>query len=134
MEPNLGVCLNSGLEVTVFINLLQCMLVAMVMLQGWDWFESLMGAPEESSGHLYIDTSVLYPGAKVCAALCVVGSVCWYNLVVGSGLHDCWVFKNLGPNTNKDHYWKKAARMFGKAIPLTVIWRGGGRVPSYKLC
>ena len=63
----------------------------------------------------YVDTSVPYPDAKVCAALCVGGAI-RYDLVVGSGLDDCWVLKNVVPNISKYHFCKKAAGVFGKAI------------------
>ena len=63
----------------------------------------------------YIDTSVPYPDAKVCAALCVGGAL-RYDLVVGSGLDDCWILKNIILNTSKYHFCKKAAGVFGKAI------------------
>ena len=63
----------------------------------------------------YVDTTVPYPDAKVCASLCVGGAI-RYDLVVGSGLVDCWVLKNVVPNISKYHFCKKSAAVFGKAI------------------
>ena len=63
----------------------------------------------------YVDTSVLYPDTKVCDSFCVSG-VIWYNLVVGSGLDDWWVLKNVVHNISKYHFCKKAAGVFGKVI------------------
>ena len=51
----------------------------------------------------YVDITVPYPNAKVYAALCVGGDV-MFNLVVGTGLGDCWVLKNVVPNIIK-HYF-----------------------------
>ena len=42
----------------------------------------------------YVDTSVPYLDAKVCASLCVCVAI-RYNLVVGSGLDDCWVYSRM---------------------------------------
>ena len=63
----------------------------------------------------YVNTSIPYSDAKVCAALCIGGTI-RYDLVLGSGLDDCWVLKNVVPNISKYHFCKKAARVFGKAI------------------
>ena len=70
--------------------------------------------------YMYVDTSVPYPDAKVCAALCVGGAV-RYDLVVGSGLDDCWVLKNAVPNISKYHFCKKALECLGRRFCGLVL-------------
>ena len=64
---------------------------------------------------MYVDTTVPYPDAQVCSALCVGGAI-RYDLVVGSGLDDCWVLENVVPKISRHHYCNKAAAVFGRAV------------------
>ena len=64
---------------------------------------------------VYVDTTVPYPDAQVCSALCVGGAI-RYDLVVGSGLDDCWVLANVVPKISQHHYCNKAAAVFGRAV------------------
>ena len=64
---------------------------------------------------IYVDTTVPYPSGKVCADLCVDGTV-RYDLMIWSGLDDSCVLKNVIPYISKYHFHKKATVVFGEAI------------------
>ena len=64
---------------------------------------------------VYVDTTVPYPDAQVCSALCVGGAI-RYDLVVGSGLDDCWILEHVVPKIREHHYCKKAAAVLGRAV------------------
>ena len=51
----------------------------------------------------------------VCAVL-GVGGTARYDLVVGSGLKDSWVLKNVAHNISKYHFCRKIAVVFEKVI------------------
>ena len=66
MVQNLGVCFTSGLVVTVSENVLQHTLVVMVVV---GMRSNLQGCwnHQKCQVDTYVDTSVPYPDAKVCA-------------------------------------------------------------------
>ena len=75
-----------------------------------------------------VDTRGPYTNSKVCVSLCVGGTI-RYNLVVGSGLDDCWELKNVVPNISKYHFCKKVVGVFGKEI----LWACFG-LSSLQVC
>ena len=62
-----------------------------------------------------VDTSVPYPDAKVCAALCIGGAI-KYKIRKGAGVDMTWILKNVFPNIAKNHFCKRTALLLDKAI------------------
>ena len=63
----------------------------------------------------YLDTSVPYPDAKVCTAICIGGAI-KYAVRKGAGIDDAWILKNVVPNIAEQHSCLKAASVLGRAI------------------
>ena len=63
----------------------------------------------------YLDTSVPYPNAKVCAAICIGGPI-RYEVRKGAGVNDAWILKNVCPNIAEKHTCLKTASILGRAI------------------
>ena len=63
----------------------------------------------------YLDTSVPYPNAKVCAAICISGPI-RYEVRKGAGFNDAWILKNVCPNIAEKHTCLKTASILGRAI------------------
>ena len=65
----------------------------------------------------YLDISVPYPVATVCAALCNGGAI-MYDIRKDAGIDDTWILKNVVPNIVEQHSCLKATSILGRAI----IW------------
>ena len=63
----------------------------------------------------YLDTTVPYPDAKVCASLCIGGAI-KYEVRKGAGVDDAWILKNVVPNIAEQHSCLKTASVLGRAI------------------
>ena len=73
------------------------------------------GMKTGSQVDMYVDTTVPHPDVKVYVALCLGGGV-RYDQVIGLGMDDCWVLRNVARNSSRYHFCKTAAVVFGKAI------------------
>ena len=63
----------------------------------------------------HLDTSVPYPDAKVCAAICIGGAI-KYEVRKGAGVDEAWILKNVVPNIAEQHSCLRAAVVLGRAI------------------
>ena len=63
----------------------------------------------------YLDTSVPYPNAKVCAAICISGPI-RYEVRKEAGVNDTWILKNVCPNIAEKHTCLKTASILSRAI------------------
>ena len=64
---------------------------------------------------MYVDTSIPYHDVKIYTALCI-GCAVGYDLVVGSGLDDCWVLKKVVPDISRYHFCKKSIAGVGNVM------------------